>query len=146
MWRGDMLCIELPLQHPFPSWPTSRTVSSPENPDSEVTCVPHCPGLRVVQFRETDPSLKEAAVAAALSRKKDYQQWKKLGNTWVWVCLFFSTNNCSKHWDRCLLLIKMVYGRIYRCTIIHLSLNKRIIWPQKSSLTVQKPWQCLEAD
>lgn len=69
-----MLCTELPLQHPFPSWPTSRALSSPENPDSKVTFVPHHLELSVVQFRETDPSLKEAAVAVILSCKKDYQQ------------------------------------------------------------------------
>lgn len=69
-----MPCTELPLQHPFPSWPTSRTLRSPENPNSDVTFVPHRPELCVEKFRETDFPLKEAAVAAMLSSKKEYQQ------------------------------------------------------------------------
>lgn len=84
-----MPCPELPLQHPFPSWPTSRTLRSPEYSKFEVTFVPCRPELCVVQFRDSDFSLKEAAVAAILSSEKDYQQGKKVGNTWVWVCFFF---------------------------------------------------------
>lgn len=73
-----MLCIELPLQHPFPSRVASRArlnsqlIQEPRF--QRVTCGPRRPGLYAARFREADPSPKEAAVPVLLSSKKEQQQ------------------------------------------------------------------------